>query len=119
VCCTTVAAESFGEFCGDSHEKRCSSARHRSSPVAAACLRLRRRLSVNRHGAQGRDVRGAGAAWLPVEETPRSRSGFVSGSLNQGRLFRAVDLKVPRARDVVGKIAAELHRHDAVLGGHE
>ena len=34
-----------------------------------------------------------------------------------GRVVGAVDLEVPRARDVVGKIAAELHRNDGVLAG--
>ncbi len=34
-----------------------------------------------------------------------------------GRVVRAVDLEVPRARDVVGKIAALLHRNDGVLAG--
>ena len=34
-----------------------------------------------------------------------------------GRVVRAVDLEVPRAGDVVGKIAAQLHRNDGVLAG--
>ena len=34
-----------------------------------------------------------------------------------GQVVRAVDLEVPRARDVVGEIPATLHRNDGVLAG--
>ena len=36
--------------------------------------------------------------------------------MNQGE-WPALDLKVPRAGDVVAKIAAQLHRNDGVLAG--
>ena len=34
-----------------------------------------------------------------------------------GQVVRAIDLEVPRARDVLGRIAARLHRYDGVLAG--
>ena len=57
----------------------------------------------------------AGAAWLPVRNSSISVR-ILSGSLNQGTVVRAVDLEVPRARDVVGEIAAGLHRQRGPRG---
>ena len=57
-----------------------------------------------------------GAAWLPVRNSSipvriRVRLG------EPGCVVRAVDLEVPRARDVVGEIPAALHWHAGVVAG--
>ena len=59
---------------------------------------------------------GAGAAWLPVRNSSIPVR-ILSGSVNQGACVRAVDLEVPRAGDVVGEVAAGLHRNDGVVAG--
>ena len=94
--------------------KRCSTARHRSSPAAAAnCVEAT--MSVNNTVRRARCA-CAGAAWLPVRNSSISVR-ILSGSLNQGR-WSAPSTSRYRAPGMwSAKIAAQLHRHDAVLAG--
>ena len=88
--------------------RRWSTARHRSSPVAAACC-VDATMSVNNTVRRARcDCEGA--AWLPVRNSSIPVM-TVSGSVNQGDVVRAVDLEQPRASDVVGEVPAALHRN--------
>jgi hypothetical protein len=99
--------------------KSCSTARHRWSPAAAACA-VEATMSVNNTVRRAR-CDCAGAGWLPVRNSS-VRVRTLSGSVNVGigeprQVVYAVDLEVPRARDVVGEVAATLHRNDGVLAG--
>jgi hypothetical protein len=106
------AAESLREVGGDLTK----AVQHRTPPLVAGRRRvLRRRDHVGEQdsaqGAMGRRRcrTTAGEELLDPGQDP-------VGLGEPGRGVHAVDVEVPRAGDVVGKVAAALHRNDFVAG---
>ena len=90
---------------------RCSIARHRSSPVAAA-RSVDATMSVNSTVRSARCDCG-GARWLPVRNSSMALR-ILSGSVIPRRMVASLDLQHLRARNVIGEVVAELHRHRVV-----